>query len=192
MKTFICLFAIAFAVPSQAAILITNGFPSNPHYNVSGIRDLVVDGVHYDVAFSQYSTFNTRFGAGDPPSTFPMFYFDAAGAIAARNAILEAFNAGPNVPVEVGFSREAEVAYRDDIDPANYFRTAAVYHNLDFPGPLPPWRAGTMHGELRYSRDFGALVFAEFTPVVPEPASIAAWLGIFGVVTVARMRRSKA
>ena len=69
MKTCIYLLAFAIAAPSQAAILIT----TTGGYSVTGISDLVVNGVHYDVTLSRYNSFDSKYGTGDPPPVLPFF-----------------------------------------------------------------------------------------------------------------------
>lgn len=185
MKKIIFLLAIAFAAPAQAAIVITTA----SGYSVTGITGLVVNGETYNVTLSRYHSFDSKFGPGDPPPNLPTFYFDPAGAMAARDAIIEALNTAPVVPVEAGplpfLTRAIEVPYRYDTDPDNFYRSAQAYHDLDPTFP-PPWYA---RNGFR-SRDLGAHVFAEFVHL-PEPASLAAWLGLLAAGAIAAHRRKQ-
>ena len=190
MKTYLCLIAITVACPAQAAILTTVG----GGYSATGITGLVVGDNVYDVTFSRYNSFDGLFGVGDPPDRLPTFYNDPAGATAAQAAIVAALNSAPIVPIEAGFiSPSIVIPYRYELDPENRFRNAGVAHSLDFPSPTPPpWAPHTRYVGDIPERDFIGLVFAEFTLIsTPEPASIAAWLGLLaaGAITYRRRRQ---
>jgi hypothetical protein len=174
--------SVLLATPASASFVIRD--PSNSIVAI-GIQDVVVGTTHYDVDFSNSGrTFNEIFGSTEPPSVMPTFYEDAAGASAARDAIIAALNAAGGIHA-VGahptIGNYFDVPTKSGADPAtNFLDLLGIAPNFD------PWHAG---GVLPRNRETAILIaIPVFTPrSVPEPASIVLGTVLAAVVTGRRL-----
>ena len=188
MRTIHWSFVLAAAVvgvfnqPLSGAIIILDPVDSSI---ANGVEDLMVGGMLFDVDFTQaLMTFDTIFGAGDPPPLLPTFYNDPVGAAAAADAIEALFTSNQiRVGTAANPSTLVDVPFRDPSSPLSMFLSEVTVTTAA--GGIGARRQDTVS---RTQFDVAIALFTKVTPgtgpVVPEPASVLVWLGLACAVGV--------
>ena len=174
VSSIVALAFLLVASTAQAFTIVSEGD------NATGILDLVVDGMHYDVAFD-FATADEIYGP--EPGTYD--FDDVPQTQDAMNAVNAALDSDPSImSVGASFDIIYEIPYGFENDFV-FVREAVFIDNSDPDLGTPAWLQRT-DSQLRPFR--APKTYAVFTPV-PEPAT--ALLQVAALVSVAAFGRAR-